>query len=146
MSSIKTDKPSLGTKEPSTALELESQILSQPTTTDSTLSKPKPRPNQPIPLLQRLRNFRPSPSNIKDAVIGVSDGIVVPFAVAAGLTDYGNAKVVVSGGLAELFAGAISMGLGGLLGSKSDSYDLTHPHPLPSLHPLQSPTLFHPVA
>ena len=46
---------------------------------------------------------------------------MVPFAVAAGLTDYGNAKVVVSGGLAELFAGAISMGLGGLLGSKSDS-------------------------
>lgn len=72
-------------------------------------------------LLHRLRNFKPSASNVKDAVIGVSDGIVVPFAVAAGLTDYGNAKVVVSGGLAELFAGAISMGLGGLLGSKSDS-------------------------
>lgn len=112
--------------QPSTTIELESQTLAQhapstTTTTSSSPKKPSARPTQQIALFQRLRNFKPSPSNIKDAVIGVSDGIVVPFAVAAGLTDYGNAKVVVSGGLAELFAGAISMGLGGLLGSKSDS-------------------------
>lgn len=105
--------------EPSTSIELESQILT-PRAITATSSSPTSR-SQKISLFQRLRNFKPSPGNIKDAVIGVSDGIVVPFAVAAGLTDYGNAKVVVSGGLAELFAGAISMGLGGLLGSKSDS-------------------------
>ena len=110
--------------EPSTTIELESQTLAkkEPSiTTTSSSQKPTRHPTQQIPFFQRLRNFRPSPSNVKDAVIGVSDGIVVPFAVAAGLTEYGNAKVVVSGGLAELFAGAISMGLGGLLGSKSDS-------------------------
>lgn len=110
--------------EPSTTVELESQTLTkkEPSiNTTSSLQKPNPRPTQQTPFFQRLCNFRPSPSNVKDAVIGVSDGIVVPFAVAAGLTEYGNAKVVVSGGLAELFAGAISMGLGGLLGSKSDS-------------------------
>ena len=109
--------------EPST-VELESQTLTkkEPSiTTTSSSQKPNPRPTHQVSFFQRLRNFRPSPSNVKDAVIGVSDGIVVPFAVAAGLTEYGNAKVVVSGGLAELFAGAISMGLGGLLGSKSDS-------------------------
>lgn len=112
--------------EPSTSIELESQTLTPQAPTAALSSSipnphPGPHPNPQMSLLQRLRNFKPSPSNIKDAVIGVSDGIVVPFAVAAGLTDYGNAKVVVSGGLAELFAGAISMGLGGLLGSKSDS-------------------------
>ena len=103
-------------------MELESQ---SPAPHPPTSTPPSPSrnlgPTQRMTKLQRIRHFKPSPSNIKDAVIGVSDGIVVPFAVAAGLTDYGNAKVVVSGGMAELFAGAISMGLGGLLGSKSDS-------------------------
>ncbi|KAM0799763.1 VIT family-domain-containing protein [Usnea florida] len=107
-----------------TAIELESQ---SPAPHPPTSTSPSPSrnlsPTQRTTVLQRIRNFKPSPGNIKDAVIGVSDGIVVPFAVAAGLTDYGNAKVVVSGGLAELFAGAISMGLGGLLGSKSDSLE-----------------------
>ncbi|CAD6571169.1 MAG: hypothetical protein ASARMPRED_004222 [Alectoria sarmentosa] len=110
--------------EPSTSIELESQTLPPQVASATTASPtPTPHPIQQMSLLQRVRNFKPSPNNIKDAVIGVSDGIVVPFAVAAGLTDYGNAKVVVSGGLAELFAGAISMGLGGLLGSKSDSLE-----------------------
>lgn len=108
--------------EPSTNIELESQTLTpQGSTANPPSPAPSPHPAQQMSLIQRLSNFKPSASNIKDAVIGVSDGIVVPFAVAAGLTDYGNSKVVVSGGLAELFAGAISMGLGGLLGSKSDS-------------------------
>ena len=97
-------------------------ISPQATTANNTSSPPsEPHQAKRTSLLRRLHNFKPGPSNIKDAVIGVSDGIVVPFAVAAGLTDYRSAKVVVSGGLAELFAGAISMGLGGLLGSKSDS-------------------------
>ncbi|KAF6234321.1 hypothetical protein HO173_007354 [Letharia columbiana] len=122
--STKTTTNSTTTMEPSTSIELESQTLApQAPTTTSSSPNPTPDPTQQMSLLHRFRNFRPSPSNIKDAVIGVSDGIVVPFAVAAGLTDYGNAKVVVSGGLAELFAGAISMGLGGLLGSKSDSLE-----------------------
>jgi vacuolar iron transporter family protein len=57
---------------------------------------------------------------ISDAIIGLSDGLTVPFALTAGLSAFGDAKVVVYGGLAELIAGAISMGLGGYLGAKSE--------------------------
>lgn len=54
--------------------------------------------------------------------MGLSDGLTVPFALSAGLSALGDAKVVVLGGLAELVAGAISMGLGGFVGAKSESY------------------------
>lgn len=57
---------------------------------------------------------------ISDAIIGLSDGMTVPFALTAGLSALGDTKVVVFGGLAELIAGAISMGLGGYLGAKSE--------------------------
>ena len=42
----------------------------------------------------------------------MSDGLTVPFALTAGLAGLGNSKVVVLGGVAELIAGAISMGCG----------------------------------
>ena len=61
---------------------------------------------------------------ISDAIIGLSDGLTVPFALTAGLSALGDTKVVVYGGLAELIAGAISMGLGGYLGAKSEEYVL----------------------
>lgn len=57
---------------------------------------------------------------MSDAIIGLSDGMTVPFALTAGLSALGDTKVVVFGGLAELIAGAISMGLGGYLGAKSE--------------------------
>lgn len=57
---------------------------------------------------------------VSDAIIGLSDGMTVPFALTAGLSALGDTKVVVYGGLAELIAGAISMGLGGYLGAKSE--------------------------
>jgi hypothetical protein len=57
---------------------------------------------------------------ISDAVIGLSDGLTVPFALTAGLSALGDTNVVIFGGLAELTAGAISMGLGGYLGAKSE--------------------------
>lgn len=47
---------------------------------------------------------------ISDATIGLSDGLTVPFALTAGLSALGNTRVVIYGGLAELIAGAISMG------------------------------------
>jgi len=47
-----------------------------------------------------------------DSVIGLSDGLTVPFALTAGLASLGNSRVVVLGGIAELIAGAISMGIG----------------------------------
>lgn len=57
---------------------------------------------------------------VSDAIIGLSDGLTVPFALTAGLSALGDTKVVVFGGMAELIAGAISMGLGGYLGAKSE--------------------------
>ena len=57
---------------------------------------------------------------ISDAIIGLSDGLTVPFALTAGLSALGDSRVVILGGVAELIAGAISMGLGGYLGAKSE--------------------------
>ncbi|RAL17196.1 VIT1/CCC1 transporter family protein [Aspergillus homomorphus CBS 101889] len=70
---------------------------------------------------------RINPRIISDAILGLSDGLTVPFALSAGLSALGNTKVVVLGGLAELTAGAISMGLGGYVGAKSEaeSYEAT---------------------
>lgn len=65
--------------------------------------------------------FKMSPRMISDAIIGVSDGMTVPFALTAGLASLGDTKLVVLGGLAELIAGAISMGLGGFIGAKSEA-------------------------
>lgn len=56
---------------------------------------------------------------IKDVTIGLADGLTVPFALTAGLSALGKNDVVVAGGLAELIAGAISMGLGGYMAEKS---------------------------
>ncbi|KAJ5086687.1 hypothetical protein NUU61_007994 [Penicillium alfredii] len=70
---------------------------------------------------------RINPRVVSDAILGLSDGLTVPFALSAGLSALGNTKVVVLGGLAELAAGAISMGLGGYVGAKSEaeSYETT---------------------
>ncbi|KAJ5596743.1 hypothetical protein N7450_003201 [Penicillium hetheringtonii] len=70
---------------------------------------------------------RINPRIVSDAILGLSDGLTVPFALSAGLSALGNTKVVVLGGLAELAAGAISMGLGGYVGAKSEaeSYEAT---------------------
>lgn len=57
---------------------------------------------------------------ISDAILGLSDGLTVPFALTAGLSHLGTTKVVILGGLAEMVAGAISMGLGGFLGARSE--------------------------
>ncbi len=57
---------------------------------------------------------------IRDSIIGFSDGLTVPFALTAGLSSLGSSKIVVLGGLAELFAGSISMGLGAYLASTTD--------------------------
>jgi vacuolar iron transporter family protein len=62
---------------------------------------------------------------ISDAILGLSDGLTVPFALSAGLSSLGTTKIVILGGLAELVAGAISMGLGGFLGARSELYAIT---------------------
>src|SRR4030081_2907612 len=58
---------------------------------------------------------------VHDIVIGMSDGLTVPFALAAGLSGaVGSSFVVVVAGLAEMAAGGISMGLGGCLAGRSE--------------------------
>ena len=54
------------------------------------------------------------------SVIGLSDGLTVPFALAAGLSSLGESRLVILGGIAELIAGAISMGIGGFLASQAE--------------------------
>jgi VIT1/CCC1 family predicted Fe2+/Mn2+ transporter len=59
---------------------------------------------------------------IRDVVIGMSDGLTVPFALAAGLSGIANSTaIVITGGLAEIAAGSIAMGLGGYLAARSDA-------------------------
>ncbi len=67
------------------------------------------------------RHFTASES-VRDVVIGMSDGLTVPFALAAGLSGAIAATgVVITAGLAEIAAGSIAMGLGGYLAARSDA-------------------------
>ena len=59
---------------------------------------------------------------VRDVVIGMADGLTVPFALAAGLSAaVASTDVIVTAGLAEVVAGAIAMGLGGYLAARTDS-------------------------
>src|SRR6476469_7526011 len=63
-----------------------------------------------------------SPAVLRDLVIGMSDGLTVPFALAAGLSGaVDSTAIIVTAGLAEIAAGSIAMGLGGYLAAKSDA-------------------------
>jgi VIT1/CCC1 family predicted Fe2+/Mn2+ transporter len=67
------------------------------------------------------RHFTAS-DTVRDIVIGMSDGLTVPFALAAGLTGaVDSTAIIVTAGLAEIAAGSIAMGLGGYLAAKSDA-------------------------
>jgi VIT1/CCC1 family predicted Fe2+/Mn2+ transporter len=59
---------------------------------------------------------------VKDIVIGMSDGLTVPFALAAGLSGAAivNNSIIVTAGIAEIVAGSIAMGLGGYLAGKTE--------------------------
>jgi VIT1/CCC1 family predicted Fe2+/Mn2+ transporter len=66
-------------------------------------------------------HFRAS-ALVRDIVIGMADGLTVPFALAAGLAGATDAaRIVITGGLAEIAAGAIAMGLGGYLAARTDA-------------------------
>jgi VIT1/CCC1 family predicted Fe2+/Mn2+ transporter len=59
---------------------------------------------------------------VRDIVIGMSDGLTVPFALAAGLSGaVTETRLIVIGGLAEIAAGSIAMGLGGYLAARGDA-------------------------
>jgi predicted membrane protein (TIGR00267 family) len=67
------------------------------------------------------RHFTASES-IRDMVIGMSDGLTVPFALAAGLSGaVAASSIIITAGLAEVAAGSIAMGLGGYLAARTDA-------------------------
>jgi VIT1/CCC1 family predicted Fe2+/Mn2+ transporter len=58
---------------------------------------------------------------VKDIVIGMADGLTVPFALAAGLSGAVNSNgIIITAGIAEIVAGSIAMGLGGYLAGRTD--------------------------
>ncbi|MCA4893943.1 MAG: VIT1/CCC1 transporter family protein [Cytophagales bacterium] len=62
-----------------------------------------------------------SSEKVRDFVIGMSDGLTVPFALAAGLSGaVSSTDIVITAGLAEIAAGSIAMGLGGYLAGRTE--------------------------
>ncbi|PYQ00414.1 MAG: iron transporter [Acidobacteria bacterium] len=75
-----------------------------------------------MPVTPHIEHHFTAGAVVRDVVIGMSDGLTVPFALAAGLTGALDASaIVVTAGLAEVAAGSIAMGLGGYLAAKSDA-------------------------
>ncbi len=72
------------------------------------------------------KHFRAS-DTIRDVVIGMSDGLTVPFALAAGLSGaVTSSHLITTAGLAEIAAGSIAMGLGGFLAARGDAEHYDH--------------------
>ena len=75
-----------------------------------------------MPSVEHVERHFTATAAVRDIVIGMSDGLTVPFALAAGLTGaVASTAIVVTAGLAEIAAGSIAMGLGGYLAAKTDS-------------------------
>jgi VIT1/CCC1 family predicted Fe2+/Mn2+ transporter len=74
-----------------------------------------------MPTTPHIERHFTATETVRDIVIGMSDGLTVPFALAAGLSGaVQSTGIVVTAGLAEIAAGAIAMGLGGYLAAKTD--------------------------
>lgn len=72
--------------------------------------------------LRHVEQHFTASDTVRDVVIGMSDGLTVPFALAAGLSGaVDSTTIVITAGFAEMAAGSISMGLGGYLAAKSDA-------------------------
>jgi len=72
------------------------------------------------PTLPQEQHFQAN-AIVRDFVIGMSDGLTVPFALAAGLSGaIDSTAIVITAGLAEIAAGSIAMGLGGYLAGQSE--------------------------
>lgn len=72
------------------------------------------------------RHFRAS-QTVRDIVIGMADGLTVPFALAAGLSGaVASSHIITTAGLAEIAAGSIAMGLGGYLAARGDAEHYAH--------------------
>lgn len=75
-----------------------------------------------MPSTPHIEKHFTATETVRDAVIGMADGLTVPFALAAGLSAaVSSTSVIVTAGLAEIAAGAIAMGLGGYLAARTDA-------------------------
>lgn len=75
-----------------------------------------------MPMTPHIETHFTASLTVRDIIIGMSDGLTVPFALAAGLTGAITAtNLIVTAGLAEIAAGSIAMGLGGYLAARSDA-------------------------
>jgi len=75
-----------------------------------------------VPQTPHVEHHFTASETVRDVVIGMSDGLTVPFALAAGLSGaVASTGIIVTAGLAEIAAGAIAMGLGGYLAGRSDA-------------------------
>lgn len=80
-----------------------------------------------MPLTPHIEKHFTAGNAVRDIVIGMSDGLTVPFALAAGLTGaISQTHLIVTAGFAEIAAGSIAMGLGGFLASRSDAEHYHH--------------------
>ena len=75
-----------------------------------------------MPTIPHIERHFTGSASVRDVVIGMADGLTVPFALAAGLSAaVTSTNIVVTAGLAEVAAGAIAMGLGGYLAARTDT-------------------------
>jgi len=75
-----------------------------------------------MPQTPHIEQHFTASETVRDIVIGMSDGLTVPFALAAGLSGaIASSGIIVTAGLAEIAAGSIAMGLGGYLAARSDA-------------------------
>ena len=73
-----------------------------------------------MPLTPHVESHFTAGDAVRDVVIGMADGLTVPFALAAGLSGaISSTAIVVTAGIAEISAGSIAMGLGGYLAARS---------------------------
>ncbi len=75
-----------------------------------------------MPQTPHLEKHFTAGDTVRDIVIGMADGLTVPFALAAGLSGaVASTHIVVTAGFAEIAAGSIAMGLGGFLAARGDA-------------------------
>jgi vacuolar iron transporter family protein len=75
-----------------------------------------------MPTVPHIEKHFTATATVRDVVIGMADGLTVPFALAAGLSAaVTSTAIIVTAGLAEIAAGAIAMGLGGYLAARTDA-------------------------
>jgi vacuolar iron transporter family protein len=75
-----------------------------------------------MPTTPHIERHFTATETVRDIVIGMSDGLTVPFALAAGLSGaVDSTSLIITAGLAEVAAGAIAMGLGGYLAARTDA-------------------------